>query len=221
MTTHFGTGSRIGSLVIVLATSVGAQVTQTATFGSPVSQTNSAGAAFVVAATVQSPGELASPVINVLGATSPSSTLAYTSFGSTTFPAPGSMSVTGQLRGTAGAPLILALSLRPGGRMCGGFAGWPCMTGPLLFGSSPTPYGLYHLDPGPILLLDGIGGSAPPAQLGPNGTFPIAASLVVDTLTNGGSEWRFAAQAAILDPTSPSGASFTAAFTVEQWVFYL
>jgi hypothetical protein len=213
----------MGSLAagVLLLAPAPAQVTQTAVFPSPGSQANSATAALWMTAIVQAPGELASPLVNVMGAGSLSSTLAYTAFGSTTFPQPGTMALAGALRGTPGAPLVLGLSVRIGGTFCGGFAGWPCMTGPLLFASIPTPFGTYHLDPAPLILLDGIGGTAPPAALDAMGQFPLAATLPVDTQTNGGMEGHFAVQAAILDPGSPGGLSLTAAFTVEEWIFYL
>ena len=105
---------------------------------------------------------------------------------------------------------------------CGGFAGWPCMTGPLLFSSVALPgVGTYHLTPTPIILLDGIFGTAPPAFLDGSGTLPLSATITVDTVTNGGVEQNFAIQAAIVDPSAPSGFSLTACLTVSQWVFYL
>jgi hypothetical protein len=207
--------------VLLASTAAQVPVTQTAVFPSPGSQLNSPGASLHVTAVVQSPGEAPSPLVTVLSPGSLSSTLAYVSFGSTTFPAPGSMTLSGSLNGTSGAPFTLGLSIVPGSTFCGGFAGWPCMTGPLLFNTIPTPFGLYHLTTSPIIVLDGIGGSAPPGFLDGNGTFPLSATGVVNTVTNGGFEFNLAVQAAVLDPSALSGLTLSACLTVNQWVFYL
>jgi hypothetical protein len=118
-------------------------------------------------------------------------------------------------------PLALVVGIQPGSMTCGGFAGWPCMTGPLLLGTSSTPWGLHHLGNNPIFILDGIFGTAPPAGTGPGGVLPVAGTGIIDTITNGGVEMSFAIQALVADPLSPSGASLSACLTVSQWVFWL
>lgn len=196
-------------------------VTQTAVFPSSPSQANTPGAALHLSGVFRSPGEAPAPVPAILGPGSPSTTVCYTSFGSTTFPAPGQWSLAGSVHGAAGAPFAIAAGIQPGSSFCGGFAGWPCMTGPLLLGSQATPMGILHLGPAPIMLLDGIWGLAPPAFLDPAGTVSLAAAGVIDTVTNGGVEMSFSIQAAVTDPASPSGISLTAAATVSQWIFWL
>lgn len=205
-------------LTATLAFSQAAQ-TPTAILPSNPSQTNSNAAGLVMSAVVQSPGEIPSPTVTPLGPSSPSTTLAYQSFGSTTFPSPGVMNLNGAVLGGAQSPFVLALSVSLTSQFCGGFAGWPCMTGPTLFSSIPTSFGTYHLDANPIILFDGLSNAA--VNLGPTGSFPLAGNVTVDTVTNGGVEQSFALQGVVFDPAAPAAFRLTACLNVDQWVFYL
>lgn len=211
-------------LVFALALTVPAQpmpVTPTALFASPGSQVNTLAATLVGGGTFQAPGHLPSPNQTILGPGSLSSTMCHESFGSTTYPAPGAWSLTGQVIGVPGSPIAVGVEVMPGSFICGGFAGWPCMTGPLLFASTPTTFGTLHLTASRQVILDGIWNTAPPANLGANGTFPLAGTGVIDTTTNGGLEYHFAVQAAVANPTVPGGVALTACMTASQWVFWL
>lgn len=196
-------------------------ITPTATFASPGSQQNTPGASLELSGTAQAPGSAASALTPITQPFSFSSTLAYECFGSTTFPSPGTLGLSGAIRGLPNRPFLLAFAVTPGSTMCGGFAGWPCLTGPMLFSNLTTPYGQYHLGPNLQVILDGIGGTAPPGVLDASGNFPLSATLPVDTVTNGGFEYSIAIQGLVLEPNSSAGFRLTAATTVAQWVFYL
>lgn len=207
--------------VLTLTLSARAQITPTAIFPSQGTQQNTPGATLTASGTLQAPGNIPSANLSILAAGSPSTTVCHQSFGSTTFPFPGSWNLTGQVTGAPGSPIAVALEVIPGSFFCGGFAGTPCMTGPLLFASTPTPLGILHLTPNMQILLDGIWNTAPGASLDANGIFALAGTGPIDTVTNGGVEQHFAVQAAVADPTAPSGVSLTACMTVAQWVFWL
>ena len=85
----------------------------------------------------------------------------------------------------------------------------------------PTAAGELHLSPNMTIILDGMWGGAPPAALDPNGSYSLAGAGTINTITNGGTEYHFAVQAAVADPTAPAGVMLTACLTASQWVFYL
>lgn len=211
--------------VLALAVALPGQAyppTPTAVFPSAGSQGNSANAALTVGGLFQAPGHPPSATGTYLTSASTSSiTVCHQSYGSTTFPAPGMWSLGGAVLGLPNSPIAVAVEVVPGGFICGGFAGWPCMTGPQLFASTPTVAGTVHLSSNLSFILDGIWGGAPPAFLGSNGTYSLSGTGVIDTLTNGGNEYHFAVQAAVADPTAPAGVTLTACLTASQWVFWL
>ena len=196
--------------------------TPTAVFTSPGSQANSPAAALTVSGFFQAPGRPPSPTTTYVSAgTAASVTVCHQSYGSSTFPLPGMWSLTGTVLGAANSPIAVAVEVVPGSYFCGGFAGTPCMTGPQLFASVPTAAGELHLSPNMTIILDGMWGGAPPAALDANGSYALMGSGTIDTVTNGGSEYHFAVQAAVADPTAPAGVTLTACLTASQWVFYL
>ncbi|MAG55744.1 MAG: hypothetical protein CMJ83_05590 [Planctomycetes bacterium] len=214
--------SRLTACFLFITVAAMAQVTTpTALFGSPGTQTNAASAELNLNGSFRSPGEVAGPFVTITAPGSISSTVCYQSFGSTTFPTPGQWTLGGQVNGAPNQPFALAIGVQLGATFCGGFAGWPCMTGPLLLGSAATPAGQFHLGGNWVMILDGIAGTAPPGVLNGVGTFPLAGSGTIDTVTNGGVEVNFAVQALVADPTTAVGLRFTAAATISQWVFYL
>jgi len=215
---------RSGSLLaclLAVALPVSAQITPTAVFPTQGTQHNTAAAALTVSGTFQAPGNIPSANLSILAAGSPSTTVCHRSFGSTTFPVVGSWNLAGQVNGAPGSAIAVAVEIMPGSFFCGGFAGAPCMTGPLLLASSPTPLGTLHLTPNMQIILDGLWGTAPAASLGAGGTFPLSGTGTINTVTNGGAEYHFAVQAAVADPTAPGGVSLTACMTAAQWVFWL
>ena len=198
-----------------------APVTQTALFPSPGSQTNPATGGLLATGTIRAPLEVASPLLTFLQPGSPSTTGCYVVQGSIPYGAPGTIVLNGTLQGVPNSPFVLVISVGPGALFCGGFAGWPCMTGPYLMANQPTPYGLLHLGGIITPLFDGFAGTAPPGFLDGSGSFSVSGTLPVETTTGGGVERHYAVQAAIVDPTHPQGVRLTAAVTLAEWVFYL
>jgi hypothetical protein len=207
----------------ILVLPIAAQVTPSAVLPSPGSQANGPTVSLQLTGVVQVQGSLPSPTLALLGPASLSTTLAYTSQGSVPLPGPGYVQLAGAVYGLPTAPLLVAVSVQPGSQFCGGFANWPCMTGPRLFSSMPSPSGMYHLDLTPVVLLDGfgLGMGGLPAFLDLAGTLPLSATIPSGVSIGGGVEQSFAVQGLSLDPGSPTGFSFTACLTVDQWLFYL
>lgn len=217
------------SLVVLglaaLATAAIGQYSYTVYIPAPGSQTNGPAASMVLSGGIADPS---TPQVSqaLLTAAGGSATLAWVIQASIPAPGPSTVFLTGSLGGGAGAPLALAVSFVPGGIFCGGFAGWPCATGPYLPSSVVTPGGIYHLtdlsNP-PFLLWDGIGlglNPAPPASLDSSGTFPLAGQFPVGVPAPQGTG-HYAFQAVMLDPGSAAGFRFTAALTIQHWDFYL
>jgi len=192
--------------------------TPTAVFDASSSQSNTTPSCLVMQATVQAPGMATSPFPGAIGIFSPSRTFAFTCDGTLSGVAPGVLTYVGQIEGGGQMPFLLAVDLVTPGIPCGGSSGSSCLTGGSLFGTTPTPFGLYHRGATPLILLDGIAGLAPPASLNFFGRFLLAGSFAVDTVANGGGEVRLGLQALVADPGSMSGFTLTACLNVDQWV---
>jgi len=213
---------RFLSVLALLAAPAAAQltpVTQTLIFQQPLAQANSPGAQLLLTGDVQSPGHAAAGSQPLLLPGGPTTTFAYRSEGATPSPGPGFLALNGFVNGTPGQPFALAFSVAPPFQ-CGGFAGAPCLTQPMLLNALATPAGQLHLELLPFFVLDGIGlglGGVP-AGLDGQGNFPLQATIAVDVAANGGVAQSLAIQALVSDPSSPSGFTFTAALNVAQWV---
>jgi hypothetical protein len=183
------------------------------------SQANSLRACLIVsAANLQAPGYAPVPFIFVMSFLSGSRTLAYTCPAGATVPSAGSATINVTLEGTANAPFILAVSVVPGSRPCGGPQFVPCMATPTLFSSTASPFGIYHLGASPILVLDGVSPGPNPGSISPQGSYPLNATVPIGTAANGGIEQRFGVQALVADPTAPAGFTLSACFNLDQWV---
>jgi len=196
------------------------QPTQVGVFFAPGSQLNTPQSCLIMSARATAPGALPSPVVPILGLFSPSGTFAAVCDGGVTGMPPGSLDLFATVEGGANQPFLLAVSVVTGSLSCGGPSNLPCLTGPSLFNSIATPMGLYHLDLQPFIVLDGLGlgTGAPPAVLGTMGTFPLPASLALDTAANSGAEKRLAIQVATADPTHPAGVRLSSCFNCDQGV---